>query len=153
MFGCIVWIKPLSLSFSIKNWIIQVLQKQTRTYFRTSISLSFTEFIWNLFIDFLYLANLILMNWHFWSADSHCLKHFSDTLTWVLFNNCFQILVINCVWMTSTLIIFTIRISTKEPLKPATFCSITNESFSPYSVDISSCLRSIMNELELLRKL
>ena len=54
--------------------------------------------------------------------------------------------------ISSTFLIFTIRIHTKELLKPAPYCPITCRSFTLCPVNIVGCLRGIMTKLELMQK-
>ena len=115
-------------------------------------ALTFTEFTWNPLIELLPLANFLEMIRYCWNADTHCLRHIYDILTWVLFNKCFQMLEVNCGWTSSTLLIFKIRFSATELLKPAPYCPITSRSFYACSVDIGSCLKSILTKLEIMQK-
>ena len=117
---------------SIKKWIIWVLKKQHQTHFKMLNSWSFIEFVWNPFIEFLHLANFLVIIWYCWN----CLTHFSDTCILVLFNQCFQMLVISYGWMSSVILIFEIHIPTTEHLKPAPYHPIRSESFTPCFVDI-----------------
>ena len=83
--------------------------------------------------------------WNYWNAGTHSLSHFSDTLMWVLFNKCFQMLVINCRWLSSTLWIIKIFfIPTMELLKPVSYCLISRGPFTSFSIDIVSYLRDIL---------
>ena len=86
-----------------------------------------------------------------WNADTYCLRHLSWGLMWVLFNKCFQLFV-DCGSISSTLLIFRIRIPIMGLLKPAPYCLITSRFFTPSFVDISNCFRGIMTKLELMQK-
>ena len=101
--------------------------------------LTFTEFMWNLFIEFLHLANFLEIIRYYYVVI-HCQRHFSDTLTWVLFNKYFRIFVVNCGWTFSTLLIMKIHIPTTELLKPAPKSPITRGCIPPCSQLISAAV-------------
>lgn len=70
------------------------------------------------FIDFLQLANFLELVCYFWNADTYHLIHFANTLTLVLFDKSFQILIVNSRWMSSTILIFKTRIPSSKFQKP-----------------------------------
>ena len=106
---------------------------------------AFTEFMRNPSIEFLHFTNFReMIRYCLNYLKTLCLSHFSDTLTWVLFNKCLQIFVFNCGWTSSIILIFKIRIPTLKLLKPEPCWLITSGYFLPCYEDISACLESII---------
>ncbi|KAF2364090.1 hypothetical protein FHG87_005162 [Trinorchestia longiramus] len=58
------------------------------------------------------------------NADTKCLRHFSNTLTWILLNNRMQSLVLETTQTSSTLFIFKALITTPEFPEPPSYCPI-----------------------------
>ncbi|KAF2351818.1 Ionotropic glutamate receptor [Trinorchestia longiramus] len=66
----------------------------------------------NPFIELFHLSNNLQMVRDYCNADTKCLRHFSNTLTWILLNNRMQLLVLETTQTSSTLFIFKALITT-----------------------------------------
>ncbi|KAF2367238.1 hypothetical protein FHG87_002009 [Trinorchestia longiramus] len=80
-----------------------------------------------------------------------CLRHFSNTLTWILLNNRMQLLVLETTQTSSTLFIFKALIATPEFPEPPSYCSIPCGLFSPCSVDIGRSFGGVVPKFELVQ--
>ena len=112
------------------------------------------EFTWNLFIEFFHFTDFLKMNLYVEMLNLMA-RNISQAFFLaggILFNKCFQMLVVNCGWTTSTLLILKIRLLTTEVLKLASYSPIISGSFTRFSVNIGRCLRSIMTQFELKQK-
>ncbi|KAF2360067.1 BTB/POZ domain [Trinorchestia longiramus] len=85
------------------------------------------------------------------SPDKEFLRHFSDILLWVSFNNCYQMSIAKREWPSSTFFILKALITWTKFLKPSSYCPITCEP-TPYALFIMAAvreaLRPIMNSSE-----
>ncbi|KAF2367267.1 hypothetical protein FHG87_001976 [Trinorchestia longiramus] len=90
----------------------------------------------NPFIELFHLSNNLQMARDCCNADTKCLRHFSNTLTWILLNNRMQLLVLETTQTSSTLFTFKALITTPEFPEPPSYCPIPCGLFSPCSVDI-----------------
>lgn len=104
------------------------------------------EFMWNPIIKFLQLVNFLEIVRYCQNADTDYLRYFSDILS----SSVFQILIVNCRWMSST---SKTCISTVQLQKSALYYLITSRSFTICSVNDDIILRSIMIKLESWKKI
>ncbi|KAF2360278.1 hypothetical protein FHG87_008965 [Trinorchestia longiramus] len=79
------------------------------------------------------------------------LRHFSNTLTWILLNNRMQLLVLVTTQTSSTLFIFKALITTPEFPEPPLYCLILCGLFSPCSVDIGRSFGGVVPKFELVQ--
>ncbi|KAF2351518.1 hypothetical protein FHG87_017726 [Trinorchestia longiramus] len=105
----------------------------------------------NPFIELFHLSNNHQMARDCCNADTKCLRHFSNTLTWILLNNRMQLLVLETIQTSSTLFIFKNLITTREFSEPPSYCPIPCGLFSPYSVDIGRSFGSVVPKFELVQ--
>lgn len=56
------------------------------------------------FIEILHFGNSLEMIWYYWIADTHYFRYLSDTLIKVLFDYCFQMLLVNNRWSSITIV-------------------------------------------------
>ncbi|KAF2365067.1 hypothetical protein FHG87_004180 [Trinorchestia longiramus] len=118
----------------------------------------------NPFIELFHLSNNLQIARDCCNADTKCLRHFSNTLTWILLNNRMQLLVLettqtsstypNVLYTTqtsSTLFIFKALITTPEFPEPPSYCPIPCGLFSPCSVDIGRSFRGVVPKFELVQ--
>lgn len=130
VFGSYILIKPLSQSFTIvvkdpfrmtstylTKWIIQILQMQHQTHFKTLNTLTFSEFMWIPFIKFLPLP--ISLRWT--NIDTPYLRHFPDMrFIQPVFSD------VDCQLKMGIPLIFNICMATAELQKPALCCPSLN---------------------------
>ncbi|KAF2366408.1 hypothetical protein FHG87_002832 [Trinorchestia longiramus] len=108
----------------------------------------------NPFIELFHFFNNLQIARDCCNADTKCLRHFSNTLTWILLNNCMQLLVLETTQTSSTLfifkaLIFKALITTPEFPEPPSYCPIPCGLFSPCSVDIGRSFGSVVPKFEL----
>ncbi|KAF2350489.1 hypothetical protein FHG87_018757 [Trinorchestia longiramus] len=105
----------------------------------------------NPFIELFHLSNNLQIARDCFNADTKCLRHFSNTLTWILLNNRMQLLVLETTQTSSTLFIFKARITTSEFPEPPSYCLIPCGLFSACSVDIGRSFESVVPKFELVQ--
>ncbi|KAF2347603.1 Transposase Tc1-like [Trinorchestia longiramus] len=98
----------------------------------------------NPFIELFHLSNNLQMARDCCNADTKCLRHFSNTLTWILLNNRMQLLVLETIQTSSTLFIIT----TPEFPEPPSYCPIPCGLFSPCSVNIGRSFGGVVPKFE-----
>ncbi|KAF2364966.1 hypothetical protein FHG87_004275 [Trinorchestia longiramus] len=98
----------------------------------------------NPFIELFHLSNNLQMARDCCNADTKCLRHFSNTLTWILLNNRMQLLVLETTQTSSTVFIFKALITTPEFLPMLGL-------FSPCSVDIGRSFGGVVPKFELVQ--
>ncbi|KAF2353714.1 WD40 repeat [Trinorchestia longiramus] len=81
-----------------------------------------------------------------------CLRHFSNTLTWILLYNRMQLLVLETTQTSSTLFIFKALITTPEFPEPPSYCPIPCGLFSPCSVDIGRSFGGVVPKFEFVQR-
>ncbi|KAF2356033.1 hypothetical protein FHG87_013212 [Trinorchestia longiramus] len=106
----------------------------------------------NPFIELFYLSNNLQMARDCCSADTKCLRHFSNTLTWILLNNRMQLLVLETTQTSSTLFIFKPLITSPEFPEPPSYCPIPCGLFSPYSFNIGRSFGGVEPKFELVQQ-
>ncbi|KAF2346935.1 hypothetical protein FHG87_022308 [Trinorchestia longiramus] len=106
----------------------------------------------NPFIELFHLSNNLQMA-RDCNADTKCLRHFSNTLTWILLNNRMQLLVLETTQTssTSTLFIYKALITTPEFPEPSSYCPIPCGLFSPCLVDIGRSFGGVVPKFELVQ--
>ncbi|KAF2353908.1 hypothetical protein FHG87_015338 [Trinorchestia longiramus] len=92
----------------------------------------------NPFIELFHLSNNLQMARDCYNADTKCLRHFVNTLTWILLNNHMQLLVLETTQTSSTLFVF----KAPSPLRNFPYHLRTVRSL----VDSSSRARLILAE-------
>ncbi|KAF2352401.1 hypothetical protein FHG87_016845 [Trinorchestia longiramus] len=105
----------------------------------------------NPFIELFHLSNNLHMVLDCCNADTKCLRHFSNTLTWILLNNRMQLLVLETTQTSSTLFIFKAFITTPEFPEPPSYCPILYGHFSPCSADIGRSFGGLVPKFELVQ--
>ncbi|KAF2363192.1 hypothetical protein FHG87_006050 [Trinorchestia longiramus] len=105
----------------------------------------------NPFIELFHLFNNLQMVRDCCNADTKCLRHFSNTLTWILLNNRMQLLVLETTQTSSTLFISKALITTPEFPEPPSYCPIPCGLFSPCSVDIGRSFGGVVLKFELVQ--
>ncbi|KAF2352538.1 hypothetical protein FHG87_016707 [Trinorchestia longiramus] len=109
----------------------------------------------NPFIELFHLSNNLQMARDCCNADTKCLRHFSNTLTWILLNNrsrlLVQLLVLETTQTSSTLFIFKALITTLKFPEPPSYCPIPCGLFSPCSVDIGRSFGGVVPKFELVQ--
>ncbi|KAF2353942.1 hypothetical protein FHG87_015302 [Trinorchestia longiramus] len=103
------------------------------------------------FIELFHLSNNLQIARDCCNADTKFLRHFSNTLTWILLNNRMQLLVIETTQTSSTLFIFKALITTPEFPKSPSYCPIPCGLFSPCSVDIGRSFGGVVPKFELVQ--
>ncbi|KAF2355040.1 hypothetical protein FHG87_014203 [Trinorchestia longiramus] len=98
-----------------------------------------------------HLSNNLQMARDSCNADAKCLRHFSNTLTWILLNNRMQLLVLETIQTSSTLFIFKILITTPEFSEPPSYCPVPCGLFTSCSVDIGRSFGSVVPKFELVQ--
>ncbi|KAF2349526.1 hypothetical protein FHG87_019717 [Trinorchestia longiramus] len=105
----------------------------------------------NPFIELFHLSNNLQMVQDCCNADTKCLRHFSNTLTWILLNNRMQLLVLETTQTSSTFFIFKALITTPEFPELLSYCPIPCGLFSLCSVDIGRSFGSVVPKFELVQ--
>ncbi|KAF2354060.1 hypothetical protein FHG87_015184 [Trinorchestia longiramus] len=105
----------------------------------------------NPFIELFHLSNNLQMARDCCNADTKCLRHFFNILTWILLNNRMQLLVLETTQTSSTLFIFKVLITTPEFSEPPSYCPIPCGLFSPCSVDIGRSFGGVVPKFELVQ--
>ncbi|KAF2353965.1 hypothetical protein FHG87_015280 [Trinorchestia longiramus] len=139
------------LDNSSKKGIVGVVQREHRAHFKTPKLLILIELTRNPFVELLHLSNYVQMARDCCNADTKCLRHFSNTLTWILLNNRLQLLVLETTQTSSTLFISKALITTPEFPEPPSYCLIPCGLFSPCSVDIGRSFGGVVPKFKLVQ--
>ncbi|KAF2355577.1 hypothetical protein FHG87_013668 [Trinorchestia longiramus] len=105
----------------------------------------------NPFIELFHLSNNLQMARDCSNADTKCLRHFSNILTWILLNDRMQLLVLETTQTSSILFIFKALITTSEFPETPSYCPISCGLFSPCSVDIGRSFGRAVPKFELVQ--
>ncbi|KAF2359681.1 hypothetical protein FHG87_009561 [Trinorchestia longiramus] len=105
----------------------------------------------NPFIELFRFSNYLQMVRDCCSADTKCLRHFSNALTWILHHNRMQMLVLETTQTSSTLFIFKALTTTLEFPEPPSYCPIPCGLFFPCSVDIGRSFGGVVPKFELVQ--
>ncbi|KAF2355520.1 hypothetical protein FHG87_013723 [Trinorchestia longiramus] len=105
----------------------------------------------NPFIELFHLSYNLHMARDCCNADTKCLRHFSNTFTWILLNNRMQLFVFEATQTSSTLFILKALITTPEFPEPPPYCPILCGLFSPRLVDIGRSFGDVVPKFELVQ--
>ncbi|KAF2357529.1 hypothetical protein FHG87_011714 [Trinorchestia longiramus] len=98
----------------------------------------------NPFIELFNLSNNLQIARDCCNADTKCLRHFPNTLTWIF-------LVLETTQTSSTLFIFKALITTPEFPEPPSYSPIPCGLFSPCSVDIGRSFGGVVPKFEFMQ--